>query len=104
MVIFIATMYRSAVKLATPMLFALGSLAIFVIGALLAWFNSSLSLGHCPERNILRGRPFPLRYGRRFTLRAVWSNLLLVAEDDWQNAQRILGKVALHCFNHRFST
>jgi len=44
MVIFIATMYRSAVKLATPMLFGLGSLAIFVIGGLTGVFNSSLAL------------------------------------------------------------
>src|SRR5207245_6858968 len=44
MVIFIATMYRSAVKLATPMFFALGSLAIFVVGGLTGVFNSSLAL------------------------------------------------------------
>jgi len=44
MLSFIGTMYKGAVKLTTPMLFALGSVVIFVIGGLSGVFNSSLAL------------------------------------------------------------
>jgi len=44
MLSFIGTMYKGAVKLTTPMLFALGSVIIFVIGGLSGVFNSSLAL------------------------------------------------------------
>ncbi|TMI26348.1 cytochrome C oxidase subunit I [Candidatus Bathyarchaeota archaeon] len=44
MLSFIGTMYRGAIRLTTPMLFALGSVVIFVIGGLSGVFNSSLAL------------------------------------------------------------
>jgi cytochrome c oxidase subunit I+III len=44
MLSFIGTLYKGAVKLTTPMLFALGSVVIFVIGGLSGVFNSSLAL------------------------------------------------------------
>src|SRR6266699_1741945 len=44
MLSFIGTLYKGALRLTTPMLFALGSVVIFVIGGLSGVFNSSLAL------------------------------------------------------------
>ncbi|MBO0888096.1 cbb3-type cytochrome c oxidase subunit I, partial [Candidatus Bathyarchaeota archaeon] len=44
MLSFIGTLYKGAIRLTTPMLFALGSVVIFVIGGLSGVFNSSLAL------------------------------------------------------------
>jgi cytochrome c oxidase subunit I+III len=44
MLSFVGTMYKSAVRLKTPMLFALGSIFVFIIGGLSGVFNSSLAL------------------------------------------------------------
>src|SRR5256712_5971469 len=44
MLSFVGTLYKSAVKLKTPMLFALSSVFVFVVGGLSGVFNSSLAL------------------------------------------------------------
>ncbi len=44
MLSFVGTLYKSSIRFTTPMLFALGSIFVFVIGGLSGVFNSSLAL------------------------------------------------------------
>ena len=60
-----ATLYRGSITFQAPMLFALGFIVLFTIGGLTGLFLGDARHRHPPARHVLRGRPLPLRDGRR---------------------------------------
>ena len=84
----LGTVWGGAVRLRTPMLFALGFIAQFTIGGLSGVMHSIVPVRHAADRHVLRRRALPLRAVRRPRLRDLRRHLLLVAEGLRQDARR----------------
>ena len=91
----LATLWEGRINFATPMLWALGFVSMFVIGGL-----SGIYLGAVPDRHphlghVLRRRAHPLRAARRLAVHDLRRDLLLVPEDDRADVQRAARQGAL---------
>ena len=84
----IGTMWRGHLSFETPMLFAIGFLITFLLGGLTGVILGLAAAGLPRHRHLLRGGPLPLRGLRHRGVRDVRRLLLLVAEDDRQDARR----------------
>ena len=84
----LATLWRGNISLDTPMLFALGFLAIFTIGGLSGIYLAAFPVDWQVHGHVLRRRALPLRALRRLDLRDPRRPLLLVAEDLRPHARR----------------
>jgi cytochrome c oxidase subunit 1 len=85
--------WGGAVRLATPMLFALGFIAQFTIGGLSGVLHSIVPGRHAADRHLLRRRALPLRAVRRPRVRDLRRHLLLVPEDLRQMLDETPGQV-----------
>ena len=66
----IGTMWGGSIRFTTPMLFAIGFVAMFTIGGLSGVMHASPPADLPADRHLLRRRPLPLRAVRRLDLRA----------------------------------
>ena len=77
----IGTLWGGYIRFKTPMLFAIGFVAMFIIGGLSGVTHAVVPHGQSADRHLLHRGSLPLRAVRRRALRAVRRALLLVAED-----------------------
>ena len=84
----LATTWRGNLHFDTPMLFALGFIAIFTIGGLSGIFVAAYPFDWQVHGHVLHRRPPALRALRRLDLRDVRRLQLLVAEDLREDAER----------------
>ena len=84
----LATTWRGNLIFDTPMLFALGFVALFTIGGLSGIFLAVVPDRLAGDRHVLRRRPPALRALRRLDVRDLRGALLLVAEDLRPDAAR----------------
>ena len=84
----LATMWRGVIHLTTPMLFACGFLATFVVGGLSGHLPRRHPGRHRDVRHVLRRRPHPLRALRRLGVHDLRRHLPLVPEDDREDVRR----------------
>ena len=91
----LATIWRGNLIFDTPMLFALGFIALFTIGGLSGIFLAAFPVDWQVTRHVLRRRAPALRALRRLDLRDLRRALLLVAEDVRADARRAAREVAL---------
>ncbi len=83
----LATMYGGKLRIASPMLFCLGFLSMFLIGGLTGIMLSVLAVRFPAYRLLFRGGPLPLGADRRHRVRRVRRRLLLVSQGYWPDAQ-----------------
>ena len=76
----LGTVWGGSVRLATPMLFALGFIAQFTIGGLSGVMHAIVPADTQQTRHLLRRRALPLRAVRRSRVRDLRRHLLLVPE------------------------
>ena len=67
----ISTLWRGKITLTTPLLFAVGFVAMFTIGGLSGVTHAVVPVRHPADRHLLHRRPLPLRALRRQHLRPV---------------------------------
>ena len=91
----IGTMWRGQLTFEPAMLFALGFLVTFLFGGLTGVILASPPLDFHVSDYLLRRGPLPLRAVRHRGVRHVLRLLLLVAEDDRQDAGQPAGQAAL---------
>ncbi len=97
----LATMYGGRISFASPMLFCLGFLSMFLIGGLTGIMLAAAPFDFQLHRHLLRGRPFPLRADRRHALRRLRRHPLLVSQGDGPDALRAAGPLAVLAAVHR---
>ena len=73
-------MWGGKLRFTTPMLFAIGLVAMFTIGGLSGVTHAVVAVRHPADRHVLHRRPLPLRALRRRAPRLPRRHLLLVAE------------------------
>jgi hypothetical protein len=78
---YMATLWRGSIELKTPMVFALGMIALFLLGGVTGIHNLH-------PRHLLRGGALPLRADPAGLLRLLRGDLLLVPEDVRAHAER----------------
>ena len=84
----IGTMWGGSISFDTPMLWSVGFLVTFLFGGLTGHHPGLAAAGLPRLRLLLRGGALPLRRLRHRGVRDVRRVLLLVAEDDRQDARR----------------
>ena len=84
----IGTLWRGQLSFDTPLLWALGFLVTFLFGGLTGIILGVPATRLACHRHLLRRRALPLRAVRHGGVRDVRRVLLLVAEDDRQDARR----------------
>ena len=89
----LATLWRGNIRFDTPMLFALGFIAVFTIGGLSGIFLAAFPVDWQVTRHVLRRRAPALRALRRLDVRDLRRPLLLVAEDVRAAARRAARQV-----------
>ncbi len=98
----IGTMWKGSVSMDTPMLWTMGFLITFLFGGLTGIILVRAATGLPCVRQLLRGRPLPLHGVRNGRVLDVRRLLLLVAEDDRQDARRAARQDPLLAAVHRF--
>ena len=75
----LATMYGGRISFASPMLFCIGFLSMFLIGGLTGIMLAAAPFDFQLHRHLLRGRPLPLGADRRHAVRRLRRHPLLVS-------------------------
>jgi len=90
--IWLASLYGAKLRITTASLFALGFISMFVSGGVSGLFLAQPSIDiTCTP--LFRRRPFPHGHGRRFPVRRLRRNLLLVPQNDGHMMSETLGKI-----------
>ena len=97
----LATIWEGKLNFATPMLWAVGFVSMFVIGGLSGIYLGAVPIDIHIERHVLRGRAHPLRPLWRLALHDLRGHLLLVPEDDGPTVQRETREAAFLAHVHR---
>ena len=98
----LATMWGGKLRFDTPMLFAVGFIALFLIGGLDGAFLAVGALRLHGPGHVLGRLAHPLRAGRRLGRSAIFAaTLLLVPQDDRPMLDERLGKVQFWLAVHR---
>ena len=82
------TMWHGQLTFEPPMLYSIGFLVTFLFGGITGVILASPPLDFAVSDSVFRGRALPLRAGRHGAVRDVRRVLLLVAEDDRQDAEQ----------------
>jgi cytochrome c oxidase subunit I len=82
------TLWHGQLTFEPPMLYSIGCLVTFLFGGITGIILASPPQDFAVSDSLLRGRPLPLRAGRHGAVRDVRRLLLLVAEDDRQDAEQ----------------
>ena len=91
----IATLWRGTIEFKTPLLFCAGVIALFLIGGISGIFLAIFPDRLAGQRNLLRGRAYPLRADGRCGVPDLRGDLLLVPQDHRAYAQRGPGQAEL---------
>ena len=91
----LATMYGGSISFASPMLFAVGFLSMFLIGGLTGIMLAHCSLRFSAFRQLFCRRSFPLGLDRRHTFWRLRGYPLLVSQGDRPDALRTAGDLAV---------
>ena len=93
--IWLATLWRGRLRFEPPMLFALGFIAMFLIGGIDGVWAASPAMDFADPRHVLGGGASPLRLVRGHPVRCVRRDVLLVPQDDRTDALASAGHLAV---------